>query len=100
MRINLNDPEEFTTENLQKLIASEDDSVNTQFRVTDDGFLFLSRIVGNKGLEGIKFRLETNSAYNGYVGQEASENSNWVNRIYTAIKINWPNPITTYIDIF
>lgn len=100
MRINLNDPKEFTLENVRKLIASGDDSVNTQFRVTNDGYLFLSHSVGNRDLEGIKFRLETNGAYNGYVGEDAAKHEAWVTRIYEVVKKNWPNPISTYIDTF
>jgi hypothetical protein len=100
MRINLNDSKEFTLENVRKLIASQDDTVNTQFRVTNDGFLFLSKSIGNKDLEGIKFRLETNVAFNGYVGTEAAKNESWVKRIFTVVKNNWPKPTSTYIDTF
>lgn len=100
MIINLNNPSEFTVDNLRKLIASEDDSVNTQFRVTNDGKLFLSRVVGNQGLSGILFRLETNCVGNGYVGDKASKNDSWVNRIYNVVKKNWPEPEESYIDVF
>jgi hypothetical protein len=34
MRINLNDPADFTLEKVTKLIASGNDSIDTQFRVT------------------------------------------------------------------
>ncbi|MBK9482245.1 MAG: hypothetical protein IPO02_09785 [Bacteroidetes bacterium] len=100
MRINLADPAEFTLENIKKLIASEDDSVHTQFRVTSDNYLFLSKSVGNRDLEGIKFRIETNAAYNGYVGEEAASNNEWVPRIYNVIKKNWENPFLSYSDTF
>lgn len=100
MKINLNDPNDFTIDNLRKLIASEDDTVPTQFRVTNDGYLILSRNVGNQNLDGIKFRLETNGAYNGYVGTEASQNDDWVNTIFNVIKKNWPDPMSPYIDTF
>lgn len=100
MKINLNNPTDFTINNLRKLIASEDDTVHTQFRVTNDGYLVLSRKVGNQDLDGIKFRLETNGAHNGYVGIEASQNDEWVNRIYNVIKENWPDPMSSYIDTF
>jgi coproporphyrinogen III oxidase len=100
MRINLNDPNEFTIENVRKLIASHDDSVHTQFRVTKDGYLFLSERVGNRNLEGILFRLETNSSYAGYVGINASKNDHWVSCIYNVVKKNWPTPSSSYIDLF
>jgi hypothetical protein len=82
------------------LIASEDDTVHTQFRVTKDGFLFLSKDVGNRKLENIIFRLETNISYNGYVGVKAAENETWVHRIYEVIRKNWPNPSFSYCDEF
>ena len=100
MRIDLKNPKEFTKENLKKLIASENDSVNTQFRVTNDGILFLSKIVGNKELDDILFRLETNVMGNGYVGKTASENEIWVTRIYNVVNKNWPDSESSYIDVY
>lgn len=100
MKINLNDPQDFTKDNLKKLIASEDDSVNTQFRVDSKGFLFLSEDVGNSNLEDIVFRLETNVSGNDYVGIKASEDDGWVDRIFQVISQNWPNPKGSYCDNF
>lgn len=98
MEIDLNDPEDFTLENVRKLIASEDDSVHTQFRVTKAGKLVLSRTVGNKEIDDILFRLETNAALNGYVGVKAAQSDAWVTRIYNVVKRNWPKPGSSYID--
>ena len=100
MRIYLNDPKEFTIENVRRLIASEDDSVNTQFRVTKDGFLFLSRKVGLDDLENIAFRLETNGAGNDYVGKNAAKDDKWVKRVFDVVSQNWPNPTDIYFDDF
>lgn len=102
MRINVNDPAEFTLENLRKLMADGDDSTNTQYRVTKDGYLFLSKDVGAQNLDGISLRFETNGAYNGYTGPRAAENARWIERIYNAVKERWPNNYThcVYIDIF
>ena len=100
MRINLNDPKDFTIENLRKLIATEDDSVHTQFRVTADEFLFLSRKVGNQSTEGLAFRLVTHSRGNGYVGKEASQDDEWVNKVYDVIQKNWPSPNDTFVDVY
>ncbi|MBL6449060.1 hypothetical protein JMN32_22300 [Fulvivirga sp. 29W222] len=100
MQINLNDPEDFTIENIKTLVASEDDTVNTQFRVTEDGILLLSRVTGNRNLDGIKFCLETNARGNGYVGKTAAQDDVWVRRVYKAIKDNWPDPVVPYIDNF
>lgn len=98
MEINLNNQKEFTIENLKALIAQGNDSINTQFRVTDDGLLFISEVVGNKELDGILFRFETNTA--GHVGEVASKNNLWVDRIFQALKDNWPNPTSKLIINF
>jgi len=99
MEINLNDPNDFTRENLKKLIASKDDSKNRQLRVTDKGFLYLSDVVGNKELEGVQFRLETLAANTGHVGIEASEDEFWIGKLYEVIKKNWPS-VGGYQDVF
>ncbi|NEU09786.1 hypothetical protein GZH53_15775 [Flavihumibacter sp. R14] len=100
MEIDLNNPGEFTLESLAELIASEDDSKDTQFRVTKSGILYLSKEVGNTNLEDTAFRLETNGAGNDYVGEEASKDLEWVTRVYNVISKNWPNPKTPYSDDF
>lgn len=100
MRINLNNPDDFTMESIQKLIASEDDTVNTQFRITNDGYLILSKDTGSENLQNIVFRLETNIAGNDYVGISASEDLNWVKRVYDVIEKNWPTPESPYCDDF
>ena len=98
MRINLNNTGEFTIESLKKLIASEDDSVNTQFRVTNDGYLFISKVVDDNELAEIKFRYDTNRKGRGYVGKKASEDEDWVNLIFNSVNENWPNPYSPHIE--
>jgi len=98
MRINLNDPDDFTFENLRKLIASDDDSVNTQFRVTSDGFLFISKHYSNQNLDGIALRLRTNIGGFGNVGLDASLDDRWVKLIYDTIQYNWPSPIYSIVE--
>ena len=91
---------EFTIDNLKLLIANGDDTTNTQYRVTKDGFLIVSTDVGNQNLDNILFRLETNVMGIGYVGKSASEDALWVERIYNVVKKNWPDPDSSYIDNF
>lgn len=100
MRIKVSDPSDFTIENVRKLILLGNDNVTTQFRVTKDGFFFLAENPNTEGLENILFRLESNGAGNGYVGQNGAQDEMWVKRIYDTIKENWRNPTMTYIDIF
>jgi hypothetical protein len=100
MRINLNNTGEFTIESLKKLIASGDDSVKTQFRVTNDGFLFISKVVGDMEVDDIKFFYDTNGIGNGFVGKKASEDEDWLNLIFNSVNENWPNPSSKHIGNF
>ena len=86
----------------QKLIASKDDSKDTQFRVTKDGIFFLSEEVGNTNIDGLLFRLETNCAGNSYASVEASKDDKWTQRIYEAVIKHWPDPDpeSSYVDFF
>lgn len=100
MRIDIKEEEEFTIESVKELMRSVDDSKMTQYRVTEDGYLFLSEDVGNRNLDGILFRLETNGAFGGYAGPNAANDESWVERVFNVVKKNWPHPESTYIDNF
>ncbi|MBU2521162.1 MAG: hypothetical protein KKD50_02915 [Proteobacteria bacterium] len=73
MKINLNDPNQFTLEGVRQLLASEEDTQHWQLRVTKDGFAYLSSEIGNINIQGLSFRLETMMAGNSYVGDAASK---------------------------
>lgn len=100
MQIDLNDPNQFTLDGVKALIASADDSKNHQLRVTNTGMAFLSNDVGNIATNNLAFRFETWDEGNDYVGLSASQDNEWVSRIYKALKENWPNPKHSYIDEF
>lgn len=88
-----------TKEQLKTLIASGDDSIRNQIRIKTDGTIFLSTIVGNNCLVGIDGRFETFDAGNGYVGEEAARNQEYLDRLYNAIQ-NWIKNRKSYIDIW
>lgn len=96
--MNLNN--KFTTADVENLLASKDDSQNRQLRVDSNGQAYLSDIVGNRNIEGLAFRLESWQAGNDYTGPKAAANSDFVSRIEKVLRDNWPNPTTSYIDIF
>ena len=100
MRIDLNNDDEFTVENVSKLLGSKTDSRNRQLRVTASGEAYLSDVVGSRETDGLALRLETWQAGNSYVGSEAANNAAFVQRIYHVLRQNWPNPTMSYIDIF
>ena len=72
--IDLATPGALTQESVARLISSASDRTNTQLRVTKEGVAFIS---------------------SADVG--APE---WVDRIYTALKDNWPRPSSSHIDLF
>lgn len=100
MKLDLNRPDQFTLEGVKALIASKDDSRHRQLRVTVDGVAYLSDTVGNADTDGLAFRFETWDAGNDYVGIAASQDEKWVSRIYEALRNNWPNPKSSYLDFF
>lgn len=46
----------------------------------------------------IKFRFETFTSGNGYLGKNAVQNTAWLNRLYNALINNWSKGIQGYID--
>ncbi|WP_454812175.1 hypothetical protein [Labrys neptuniae] len=100
MKIDLNDPLSFTLENVAKLIASKDDSIHRQLRVTKAGIAFLSDDIDPASAYNLAFRVEIWNTGNDYTGDKASKDAKWVSRIYKLLKDNWPNPTDTFIHDF
>lgn len=88
-----------TLEQLTDLVASGDDTKRNQIRIKEDGTIFLSTVVGNNGLDGIAGRFETFDANNGYVGQTAAANQEYIKRLYLTIR-HWIDQPTPYVDIW
>lgn len=90
-----------TLEEFRHLIAEGNDNHFNQIRVTKSGMVYLSEdIVGADQLDNISFRFETFDAYNGYVGEDASKDDDFIKPVFNALKGNWEKQITTYIDDF
>ena len=100
MKVDLNDPKEFTPDNIRRLIASGDDRRNTQLRVGKDGIAYISNIVGNDQTDNVAVRMETFSAESGNVGEIASQNCEWVEQVYDTLRKNWPNPPSEDRELF
>jgi hypothetical protein len=88
-RIDLKNPDELTTDNVREFLRSGDDSTNTQIRVTNDGIAYLSKTVGGHDLEGVKFQMETFGAGNGYVGEGAANDDEWVREVHETLREGW-----------
>ncbi|WP_454691866.1 hypothetical protein [Achromobacter aloeverae] len=97
MQIDLNDPNQFTRRRVRELIASHEDGQHWQLRVTREGIAFISDVVGNVQCDGLAFRFESWTG-RGYVGPQAADDDEWVNRIYGALARNWLAPSSAYID--
>ena len=100
LELNLNDPKQFTLDNVRSLIASKDDSQDRQLRVTKLGIAYLSDVVGADDIDDILFRFETWDAGNDYAGINASKNDKHVFSIYNALQKNFPNPSSSYLDFY
>ena len=98
MKIDLTDSASMTILNVKKLIESKDDSRNRQLRVSLRGEAYLSDKVGNQDLDDVKFRFETWGMGNDYCGKKAASSKEWVNRVHVALKDNWKNNTSGYID--
>lgn len=99
MKIDLNDPAQFTLDNVKKLIASKDDSDFRQLRVSKAGIAYLSDEIGNENISGLAFRCVTFDPRRGYVGEVASQDEEWIYRVFSVLKKNWPSPEDDYIEI-
>ena len=97
LTIDLNDANQFTRENVARLIGSVLDTQHWQLRVTKAGVAYLSDIVGSENVEDLAFRFETWCEHNNYVGFQAAHDSTWVDHVFNDLKENWPSPTSTYI---
>lgn len=100
MPIDLNYPADFTIDNVRRLIESGDDSANSQLRVSKSGIATLANTFGSNHPKDLAFRIETWIAANGHVGKAASQDNAWVERVYNALRDNWPDPSAECIDLF
>lgn len=101
MSIDLTHPQSFTLDAVRQLIASANDRVHNQLRVSREGVAWLSTsAVGGADLDGVLFRLETWAAGSGCVGPVAASDAVWVTQIYNALRDNWANPRFDYVDVY
>jgi hypothetical protein len=98
MQINLNQP--FTSDDVRAPLTSKDDSQSRQLRVTTDGIAYLSDGIENNNTDGRAFRVESWIAGNSYTGDAAAKNPKLVARVERLLRDNWPNPSSSFIDIF
>lgn len=101
MPVNLNDPASLTHDAVRQMIAAAQDQVHNQLRVARDGRVWISSgAVGGVDIDGLLFRLETWAAGSGCVGPVAASDAVWVAQIFNAIRDNWADPRTDYVDIY
>ena len=100
MQVDLTNATEFTEANIAALLASGDDSFDSQLRVTNHGIAFISKSIGAEDKEGILFRLETWDAGENHIGPDSVKDAEWVSKVYKCLKKNWPKPTGMSIDGF
>lgn len=89
-----------TPDEFKDLIASADDSVDNQIRVTEEGDIYVSTIVGDRDIEGLRFRFETFEAGEGYVGKEAAKDDRYLEGMYEDLKQYWYDGSRGFIEMF
>jgi hypothetical protein len=90
----------YTKEDIARLLASGDDSSDSQLKVSRTGLAYISKDTISECDDGVSVRLETWIAGNSYVGPEAAKDDAWVARVFNALRENWPNPNYKVVDIF
>ncbi|HWH88537.1 MAG TPA: hypothetical protein VNV36_17425 [Pseudomonas sp.] len=100
MHIDLNIPDSLTVEAVRLLLACASDDEHNQLRVTTGGIAYLSTVTGGQDIDGLSFRLETWAKGSGYVGNVAASDEVWVMQVFNALRDNWPNPPSDYIDVY
>ncbi len=101
MFIDLTNAQSFTLDAVRQMIADADDNVHNQLRVSRQGKAWLSTLaVGGADIDGLLFRLETWAAGSGCVGPIAASDAVWVMQIYNALRDNWANPRSDYVDVY
>lgn len=98
MQIDLNDPEQFTRDNVAKLLASVVDDRHWQLRVKKSGIAYMSQVVASDDIDDLAFRFETWCRGNSYVGEAAAGDDRWVGHVFAELSKNWPVPTTTFVD--
>ena len=99
MRIDLNNPDEFTLANVRQFIASGDPTREAQLRVSLRGWVDFAKADEEQGVDNIAFELAPWSPEDRRVGPEAAADDQWVLRVFEVLRDNWPDPRSRLIDI-
>lgn len=94
--------ESFDIEKFRRIIAEADDRVNNQLRVSQTGFVYLSKDkVGAEDIRLLQFRYETFTAGNGYVGPKPASDDQYIKREYEELMLAWKHKdrVPSYIDV-
>lgn len=89
---------DLTKEKCSELYSEADDRNYNQLRVTDDGYVFISKKVGAQDIHGVRFRFETFVEYNGYTGPKAASDDKYISNQHNEIIKAWELGAKGYID--
>lgn len=84
-KLNLNDPDQFTIEGVRELIASVDDSVDRQLRITLDGYAVITDHDGPDDMECYASRTNTWNADCANSGPIAALDTERMEQIYRVL---------------
>ena len=87
MYIDLKAPDQPNLESVRQMLAAGDDSRNSQLRVTTSGIASIWNVSGYERMEGVLFYPdESYCAENGYVGEGAANDDEWVREICEGLR--------------
>lgn len=94
------DAAELSIQQVRSLVSNADDRQNNQVRVDDGGSVYVSRqaAIGNRELDGVRFKLETFVRGNDYVGPRAASDARHVSVLYEKITRAWHEGLRGHVD--
>jgi hypothetical protein len=105
MNIDLNDPQALTIANVRAFLASGRTNIELEIRVTLEGNVFLSDVIGQRHMDGILFRITDmmiDPADAEFIGPNAAAASNdgLVRQVLDTLEKNWKHkPSRPSVDL-
>jgi hypothetical protein len=101
MQIDLDNPLEFTFDNVRKLLASGRNDQDVQVRVRTDGIVYLSYDTHVADKTALAFHLETMASHNDFIGPKAKAASEpvYVAQVFFCLQRNWPDRTSYSVEV-
>ena len=100
MKLDLNNLEEFTLTGVRRLLASKDDSTHSLIVVSKDGSAYLEDLweFHKQDDEPVAMYYPSFAAGNGYVGEGAAADDQWVEEVFRTLDTHWAKYYPDYVS--